>query len=275
MLLAHHPRALPNLRRALSLLVVATIVMGEARAIDLEAGLRAAYKDTGAVTAHHMSVPGIVEPVRYLRAGPLDADRTAILLHGMAFSADTWKYVGTLDALASIGVAAIALDLPHYNGPFASPAIRRRLLGDVLAALVQSKRSRVLIIAASMGGTVASPYVLSSPNKVAGYVSVSGMLDTEAAPSTSPVPTLLVWGELDSPSSSKAKAHQKIFSSHEQVIIPEAPHPAYLKDPALFNALVVSFATGRPRKTPNSSLAIELKVSARWDDSAGHTIQEL
>jgi len=171
----------------------------------------------------------------------------------MIFSASTFKWVGTLDALATAGCRVVALDLPSYSGQFASDDVKRRLLGDFLAQIGWHRK--VVVVAASMGGTVGSPYVLSAgPDKVAGYVSVSALLPVEVA---SQVPTLLIWGENDSPTSTKAKAHQRSFANHQMVIIPDAPHPAYLKEPTLFNELLVQFATSQVKSsqvTAGSSL---------------------
>ena len=233
--------------RATSLLVAALCVAGmrAQQTVDLEGVLRAAYTETGEVTQHTAAVDGLREPVRYLRAGfgASNASLLVVLLHGMAFRADTWKVVGTLDAVAQAGLPCVALDLPSYSGQFAPTEVRKRLLTGFLGAIGWTRP--VVVVAASMGGTVGAPYVLSEgggggalPAPVAGYVSVSAMLSPEGATRSS-VPALLVWGELDTPTSSKAKAHERLFSTHQMVVLPEAPHPAYLKWPSAFNALLV------------------------------------
>ena len=121
----------------------------------------------------------------------------------------------------------------------------------------------LMVVAASMGGTVAIPYILDPAlaGTVAGYVSVSalglpttggGLVDDEdgnasaaATVSSANIPALLVWGSLDHPESVKERAHEHFFPTHELVVIPDAPHPAYLKAPRLFNDLVVRFALGK------------------------------
>jgi abhydrolase domain-containing protein 14 len=254
----------------LALLVVHSADSAAAGGADLLAGLRDAYHDTGAVTAHEAHVAGIDSPVHYLQAGSPSATRLVLLLHGLAFRADVWKFTGTLDALAGAGTRAIALDLPGYAGAFATDAVRARLVRDFLVAISWPEGHRVVVLAASMGGLVGAPYVLQAGEAaVAGYISVSALLSSEGG-TGSAVPALLIWGEYDSPESTKARAHEQLFPSHQKVVIPRAPHPAYLKDPQLFNSLVVRFVTGAP---PGSSKLQSLlaskgpppvKVNAQW-----------
>merc|ERR1712087_390260 len=80
---------------------------------------------------------------------------------------------------------------------------------------------------------------------------------------SSSVPALLVWGELDSPESSKAKAREKLFSLSEKVVMPKAPHPCYLKDPQTFNRLVLKFA-GVASEFPIALDGLPLKLAAAW-----------
>ena len=227
-----------------TLLLSASLCVTSLRAqqtVDLEAGLRAVYRDSGAVSEHSATVAGVKAPVTYLSVGDRnDSSTLVVLLHGKAFTADTWKVVGTLDALHTVGMPAVALELHHYEGEFASSEVRSTLLRLFLDAI--GWRRPVLVVAASMGGLVGSPYVLTHGRTV-GYVSVSALLSTEGV-SHSDVPALLVWGSQDAPTSSKAKAHEKLFTTHQKVVLPDAPHPAYLKWPKAFNAMVCEFATG-------------------------------
>ncbi len=245
----------------LALLLSASICVTNAvraqQTVDLEAELRAAYHESGLVAEQMATIAGLEEPIPYLSVRNRNSSTLlVVLLHGMAFSASTWKVTGTLDALAEAGLPAVALDLHGYSGQFASASVRRMLLGSFLRAIGWSHP--VVVVAASMGGTVGAPYVLQADARaVAGYVSVSALLSSEGA-SHSDVPALLIWGDQDSPSSSKAKAHEKLFTTHQKVVLPDAPHPAYLKWPKAFNALVVAFASG---KQASPSVLAEAGVS--------------
>ena len=116
--------------------------LGGARGnLDLETPLKEAYKDQGLVTEGSAQVKGLSSRVRYLQAGPpaARAHKLVVLIHGGIFSADTWKWVGTLDALALSGLPVVALDLQRYRGPFSSQAVRNHLLKDFLLAIGMSK----------------------------------------------------------------------------------------------------------------------------------------
>jgi len=44
-----------------------------------------------------------------------NADHAVLLLHGAAFTSQTWTDLGTLDELGSNGIAAVAIDIPHFG----------------------------------------------------------------------------------------------------------------------------------------------------------------
>jgi len=240
-------------------------------AIDLEQALTDKYKETGLISSQTIHIPSLEVPLHYLAAGPPQG-APVLLLHGAAFSAKTWQVVGTLDALAGAGLRVVALDLPGY-GTYQSgkqkqaSAARRTLVSELIAALGYKKK--VLVVAASMGGTYGSPWVVQNPSQVAGYVSVSALLDTGAGKpdvaALSQLPSLLVWGELDSPSSQKARQQEELFLHSQKVVIPDAPHPCYLKEPELFNALVLRFAGVTSLPGSLADIAVPaLHVAARW-----------
>ena len=235
-----------SLATMLAIIVSASLVtsMRTQQTVDLESVLRAAYHESGAVTESKAALLGLEEPVSFLSVGDRNASSLlVVLLHGMAFTASTWKFVGTLDALANAGIPAVALDLHGYGGQYASASVRKSLLRQFLQAIGWSHP--VVVVAASMGGTVGAPFVLQAPHvqAVAGYVSVSALLSGVGV-SHSNVPALLVWGDQDSPNSNKAIAHENMFTTHQKVVLPDAPHPCYLKWPKAFNALLVAFAAG-------------------------------
>lgn len=246
------------------MLVAVCVVAG--RASDLEAPLRESYIDKGIVSNHSLMVDGLLAPVSFLRAGPSEASKLVVLLHGMAFSAETWKFVGILDSLARAGVQAIALDIPGYADQFRSTEVRNSLLKKFLTAY--GWRGKLVVVAASAGGLVGAPFVLDAgAERLAGYVSVSALLPSTIK-SLSNVPALLVWGALDAPHSFKAKAHEQLFKTHQMVILPDAPHPCYLKEPTWFNELVVQFVTGSAPKRSQAVAREELQISAVWQVGA-------
>lgn len=243
---------------------------GRSAAADLEGPLRTQYHDDGRISERSLFVEAVGEPVSFLQAGPAGSKRLVVLIHGAVFSANTWKWVGTIDTLAARGFRVVALELHQYSGALSSERVRSHLLRDFLKALGWTAGPRsVLVVAASAGGTIAIPYILDpvGSQTVAGYCSISALVPPSASDaSPSKLPALLVWGELDHPGSAKALATKHLFPSHQFVILPDAPHPAYLKEPKWFNELVARFASGHPADLPGH--AQTLTAVASWREAA-------
>jgi len=149
------------MHQSCSALLALAVATTAARGADLVASLEASYVDKGAVSSHKLSVQGCDAQVHYLEAGPADAQKVVLLIHGAAFTARTWQVVGTLDALAAAGLRVLAVDLPGYglSGGSRDSAQRKDFVAHFLHALPNTPR-RVLLVAASMGGTFGAPLVL-------------------------------------------------------------------------------------------------------------------
>ena len=196
-----------------------------------------------------------------------------LFLHGAAFSARTWQILGSLDALATSGLSirAIAVDLPGF-GDFKSGRAkdsaeqRDTLVHRLLRALGWQRR--VLVVAASMGGSYGAPFVLNHPSQAAGSLPVAA-LGLRGSTPVSSVPTLVLWGELDSPNSPRAQAYARVFSRSQKIVFADAPHPCYLKAPARFNRLLLAFASAAPQveASMNTFAPPEdvLRATALWD----------
>ena len=144
---------------ALALVSARRTARGRAANADLEGAIRDAYVDKHQVHHGQISVDG--ETVEFLEAGPKDAAKTVLFCHGAAFSMTTWQHVGVLDALAEAGMRGIALNLPGYGA--SSKTIggwqgKAGFLRRVAEAL--DLPSTLMIVAASMGGSYALPFVL-------------------------------------------------------------------------------------------------------------------
>ena len=263
-----HPRsemivagAIPTLM----LLFAITPALSSGTYDDLIDPLERNYVDRGNVQRSELSLPQHGN-ISYLHAGPPSSDRLVVFLHGAAFSARTWQIVGTLDSLADAGIRSVALELPGsvngLSGPRQSTAHRRTLLGAFVREL--GWQQRVLVVAASAGGKVGSPFVFEHPEQAAGYVSIAALLDVPSDANTSSVPALVIWGALDSPGRSEATMHA--FASAHRVILPLAPHPAYLKEPVRFSSLVLAFAgRGATGTLPTKA------AKANWSPPRAHS----
>ena len=244
-----------RLMLALTLVSARRMARGRAANADLEGAVRGAYVDKHQV--HHGSVQVDGEAVEFLEAGPKDAAKTVLFCHGAAFSMTTWQHVGVLDALAERGMRAIALNLPGYGA--SSKAIggwqgKAGFLRRVVEAM--DLPSTLMIVAASMGGSYALPFVQDpGPYKIAGYVAAAAVRSRHNARPPS-IPILGIYGSEDQPRLDSDRracfadppSPYGCYGNRSQLIVlANAPHPCYLRDAAAarqFTNLVVAFAGG-------------------------------
>lgn len=218
---------------------------------NLERVVAAAYIDAGLVTSHAVSFGGA--SIKYLQAGSLDSTKTLIFCHGAAYSAHTWQLVGALDAAAAQGMAALAIDLPGYNGSGHPSSVPRDAFVRTFAEAI-GVRGSVLVVSASMGGTYALPFVLSpGPFTIAGYVTIAGSISALSGGGVrSGVPALVIFGDQDARLATDRAPYEHAFERSQVVVFEHAPHPCYLRDVAAaqyFTDLLVEFAGGTAVQT--------------------------
>mmetsp|Transcript_30974 Transcript_30974/g.100915 ORF Transcript_30974/g.100915 Transcript_30974/m.100915 type:complete len:256 (-) Transcript_30974:1852-2619(-) len=187
--------------------------------------------------------------VHYLeRSGA--GDRVTILLHGARFQAATWDSLGTLDRLAEAGERVIAVDTPGGLGLGALDPLtsdEREVFLDAFLEAMGLGGTPVVIVAASLGGALANPFVASFPERVRGYVPIAATgieeyAETISGAELSP-PALIVWGELDNPEGARAQMYERALRRAEKLVIPGASHPCYLDRPDIFHAKLVAFVS--------------------------------
>jgi abhydrolase domain-containing protein 14 len=178
--------------------------------------------------------------VHYLATG-LQKVQAALLLHGASFSSETWRQIGTLEALASAGYDAIAVDLPGFGKSQSASVSPEAWLGELLHQL---KLESPVLLAASMSGGYALPFITSQPERIAGFVAVApvGIRNHQERLHLIKVPVLAVWGEHDRiVPISDAELLAKSVKRGQLVVIPNGTHAPYMSNPGLFNKELIRF----------------------------------
>jgi abhydrolase domain-containing protein 14 len=179
-------------------------------------------------------------------AGPADG-RPVLLLHGQAFHSGTWEELGTLTFLAERGLRVVAVDVPGFGASAPAEVDRDTFLEDLIPAL---GLERPMIVAPSMGGVFAFPYVAKHAEHVAGFVAVAPAGSADWAPrlGASDVPALIVWGTADEVFPvSGAEELAAAFQDARLLLLDGARHPAYLDRPEEFHAALAEFVADRAR----------------------------
>ncbi|KAK3255585.1 hypothetical protein CYMTET_35243 [Cymbomonas tetramitiformis] len=175
-----------------------------------------------------------------------------VLLHGAAYSSFTWKNLGTLDMLSRAGVKAYALDLPGYGKTpiikhFDAPEDRAQFLQKVIEKL-ELERPPILV-APSMSGTYALPFVIQHSDKLSGLFLVApvGVHKHKAElrkllwdRSHGELPATILYGGKDPKKESDMTPLSAALPGAEKVVFGDGKHPAYLDDPHRFHILLVA-----------------------------------
>lgn len=179
--------------------------------------------------------------VHYLVAGK-EEQHPIILMHGASFSSETWKQIGTIDCLAHAGYRVFALDLPGFGESEPSSVSKEIWMEGCFQQL--SFSAPPVLLAASMSGTFAFPFLNKCPDAISGLIAVApvGIRNVQESLSKISVPVLAIWGEKDNtvPKEEGELLVQKVPRGR-LVIVPNGSHAPYMNEPELFHQELLTF----------------------------------
>lgn len=186
--------------------------------------------------------------VHYLTAGPADG-REVVLLHGQKFTSAVWVQTGTIKLLAELGYRVVAVDLPGFGD---SPATTQDVDKWLSVAVRTLCNGRPVIVAPSMSGRFALPFLTSEPDRMAGFVALApvALKPYRQKLVGIKVPTLALWGSKDSvvpPDQSTWLV--EAMPNVRRVIVPGARHTVYTTNTKEFHDELAQFLANLPWPT--------------------------
>jgi pimeloyl-ACP methyl ester carboxylesterase len=184
--------------------------------------------------------------VYYLSAGPADAARSLLLLHGASYHSGTWQQLGTIELVAREGFRVIAVDLPGYGKSPSANVDADSFLYELIPLL---GLSRPVVLSPSMSGRFSYPLLVQHPEAVGGFVPVAPAATPRYAPSLKglEVPTLIFWGENDTVFPvEQAQLLAESLPDARTVILAGAGHACYLDLPDKFHQELLGFMRSLP-----------------------------
>lgn len=188
----------------------------------------------------HIDVNG--NKVAYYDYLPTSYSLSVLLLHGMRFSKENWKTLGTLDTLLESGYRAIAVDLPGYGDSEQSPDLsNEEFLRQFMTKL---DLESTVIVSPSMSGGFAIPVVFSGRPVLSGWVPISPVSISShklEEYQSLQLPVLAVYGENDNQFRSQVEKYLGSIPGVRMKMIEGGSHPCYLDSPDVWHQSLLHF----------------------------------
>ncbi|OCT83268.1 protein ABHD14A [Xenopus laevis] len=189
-------------------------------------------------------------PTFYREAVPrngVGSERFAVLLlHGRSFTSKTWQDLATLSSLAEHGYRAVAIDLPGYGESLrAQPMSSDKGRTDYLLHVMENLGTRQpVLVCPSMSGLFCLPLLMQHPDRLRGFVPIAPV-GTKSFKQEQyqqiQVPTLIVYGTLDTNLGSQSLESLRLLPLHRLVPLEGAGHACYLDRPEEFHATLIQY----------------------------------
>ncbi|KAM9326973.1 protein ABHD14A [Gastrophryne carolinensis] len=171
---------------------------------------------------------------------------TVLLLHGQSFTSKTWEDLGTLQILSEHGYRVLAIDLPGYGQSLqAQPVSSEKGRTDYLMHIMESLGTRQpVLISPSMSGLFSLPLLLQNPDRLRGFVPVAPVGTKNFKPQQYQqvqVPTLVVYGTLDTNLGSQSLESLQLLPNHILSPLKGAGHACYMDRPEEFHTALLMF----------------------------------
>ncbi|XP_068598498.1 protein ABHD14A [Brachionichthys hirsutus] len=169
-----------------------------------------------------------------------------VLLHGQAFTSQTWEELGTMALLAANGYQAIAVDLPGYGKSPDSEALKNE--PNRVALLSRFMESvgvgAAVLVSPSMSGQYSIPFLMKNHAQLRGFIPIAPAGTRSYTPQqyqNVQTPTLIVFGAQDT--NMGAQSHKNLIQlpNHTVLKIEGAGHPCYVDKPREFHQGLIDF----------------------------------
>jgi len=188
------------------------------------------------------------DAIFYQQITPDKPKLQVLFLHGQRFTSENWKNIKTLDFLSKKGYEVLAIDLPGFGkSKLPTPKTLSEKGNFLKEILTKVKYNNAVIVAPSMSGSFAFPFIFDGDNakSLKGFVPIAPVSTKEYEDDKFKklsLATMAVFGQNDN-LDFVAGAREKLSLIPGAVLktIDNAGHACYLDHPGEFHSLMEYF----------------------------------